>query len=223
MRVYGALMWSLGKVLNTPEVMRVYIGYVLSLCFFSFFLFKSYLLFRLPCHHLPHFICFCLFLLFYPCDSFLSSYCKIFLLCMYNFCQLWNVNPNAQPKMFYLFSVFAMSFKLCLHFSQLYILSSLVLCSSCSSFNDKPINEETASQMFCELFEKEQNDLLMDLVDIPKKACDRRVCGFCSFLLILTCIFGCDFHCFVHEANGYPCLCITCSLNIGICHILGQL
>ncbi|KAG0468362.1 hypothetical protein HPP92_017690 [Vanilla planifolia] len=26
MRVYGALMWSLGKVLNTPEVMRVYIG-----------------------------------------------------------------------------------------------------------------------------------------------------------------------------------------------------
>ena len=106
---------------------------------------------------------------------------------------------------------------------QSYILSSLVLCSSCSSFNDKPINEETASQMFCELFEKEQNDLLMDLVDIPKKACDRRVCGFCSFLLILTCIFVCDFHCFVHEANGYPCLCITCSLNIGICHILGQL
>jgi hypothetical protein len=27
MRVYGALMWSLGKVLKTPEVMRVYIGY----------------------------------------------------------------------------------------------------------------------------------------------------------------------------------------------------
>jgi GTP-binding protein EngB required for normal cell division len=26
MRVYGALMWSLGKVLNTPEVCRVYIG-----------------------------------------------------------------------------------------------------------------------------------------------------------------------------------------------------
>ncbi|CAI5480001.1 unnamed protein product [Closterium sp. Yama58-4] len=26
MRVYGALMWSLGKVINTPEVMRVYIG-----------------------------------------------------------------------------------------------------------------------------------------------------------------------------------------------------
>ncbi|XP_031395851.1 EH domain-containing protein 1-like isoform X2 [Punica granatum] len=26
MRVYGALMWSLGKVLNTPEVTRVYIG-----------------------------------------------------------------------------------------------------------------------------------------------------------------------------------------------------
>lgn len=26
MRVYGALMWSLGKVLNTPEVARVYLG-----------------------------------------------------------------------------------------------------------------------------------------------------------------------------------------------------
>lgn len=26
MRVYGALMWSLGKVMNTPEVARVYIG-----------------------------------------------------------------------------------------------------------------------------------------------------------------------------------------------------
>ena len=26
MRVYGALMWSLGKILGTPEVTRVYIG-----------------------------------------------------------------------------------------------------------------------------------------------------------------------------------------------------
>mmetsp|Transcript_17219 Transcript_17219/g.19186 ORF Transcript_17219/g.19186 Transcript_17219/m.19186 type:complete len:196 (-) Transcript_17219:27-614(-) len=26
MRVYGALMWSLGKVMNTPEVCRVYMG-----------------------------------------------------------------------------------------------------------------------------------------------------------------------------------------------------
>jgi hypothetical protein len=26
MRVYGALMWSLGKVFETPEVCRVYIG-----------------------------------------------------------------------------------------------------------------------------------------------------------------------------------------------------
>lgn len=35
MRVYGALMWSLGKVLNTPEVVRVYIGYFLmpAICY----------------------------------------------------------------------------------------------------------------------------------------------------------------------------------------------
>ncbi|KAK6934501.1 Dynamin, N-terminal [Dillenia turbinata] len=69
MRVYGALMWSLGKVLNTPEVMRVYIG----------------------------------------------------------------------------------------------------------SFNDKPVNDSAVGPIGKELFEKEQEDLLADLKDIPKKACDRRV------------------------------------------------
>ncbi|GAB4826525.1 EH domain-containing protein 1 [Ancistrocladus abbreviatus] len=72
MRVYGALMWSLGKVLNTPEVVRVYIG----------------------------------------------------------------------------------------------------------SFNDKPIDEEAIGPMGKDLFEKEQNDLLTDLRDIPKKACDRRINEF---------------------------------------------
>nr|AEV41063.1 putative EH-domain-containing protein 1 [Oryza minuta] len=72
MRVYGALLWSLGKVLNTPEVMRVYIG----------------------------------------------------------------------------------------------------------SFNDKPIRETAAGPLGTELFEKEQDDLLSDLNDIPKKACDRRINEF---------------------------------------------
>lgn len=72
MRVYGALMWSLGKVLNTPEVMRVYIG----------------------------------------------------------------------------------------------------------SFNDKPINERAVGPIGKELFEREQEDLLADLKDIPKKACDRRINEF---------------------------------------------
>ncbi|XP_010433120.1 PREDICTED: EH domain-containing protein 2-like isoform X2 [Camelina sativa] len=72
MRVYGALMWSLGKVLNTPEVVRVYIG----------------------------------------------------------------------------------------------------------SFNDKPINEAAVGPIGKELFEKEQNDLLADLMDIPKKACDRKINEF---------------------------------------------
>ncbi|KAF7140709.1 hypothetical protein RHSIM_Rhsim06G0222800 [Rhododendron simsii] len=72
MRIYGALMWSLGKVLNTPEVMRVYIG----------------------------------------------------------------------------------------------------------SFNDKPVNEVVAGPLGKELFEREQEDLLSDLKDIPKKACDRRINEF---------------------------------------------
>ncbi|KAI3769156.1 hypothetical protein L6452_00256 [Arctium lappa] len=72
MRVYGALMWSLGKVLNTPEVMRVYIG----------------------------------------------------------------------------------------------------------SFNDKPINAADDGPLGAALFEKEQDDLLSDLKDIPKKACDRRINEF---------------------------------------------
>lgn len=72
MRVYGALMWSLGKVINTPEVVRVYIG----------------------------------------------------------------------------------------------------------SFNDKPVNEAAVGPIGKELFEKEQEDLLSDLKDIPKKACDRRINEF---------------------------------------------
>ncbi|XP_077209892.1 EH domain-containing protein 1-like isoform X2 [Tasmannia lanceolata] len=72
MRVYGALMWSLGKVLNTPEVMRVYIG----------------------------------------------------------------------------------------------------------SFNDKAVDEAAVGPIGKELFEREQDDLLSDLKDIPKKACDRRINEF---------------------------------------------
>lgn len=71
MRVYGALMWSLGKVLNAPEAMRVYVG----------------------------------------------------------------------------------------------------------SFNDKPIREDTGS-FGRELFDMEQNDLLTDLKDIPRKSCDRRINEF---------------------------------------------
>ena len=72
MRVYGALMWSLGKVLKTPEVMRVYIG----------------------------------------------------------------------------------------------------------SFSDNPVNDAATGPLGKELFEKEQDDLLSDLKDIPKAACDRRINEF---------------------------------------------
>lgn len=98
MRVYGALMWSLGKVLNTPEVVRVYIGYAtttiaMHVCFVTVF-------------------------------GFINS-CDIFFVA--------------------------------------------------SSFNDKPINATDDGPLGQELFEKEQDDLLSDLKDIPKKACDRRV------------------------------------------------
>lgn len=44
-----------------------------------------------------------------------------------------------------------------------------------SSFNDKPINDNVVGPIGKELFEHEQNDLLADLKDIPRKACDRRV------------------------------------------------
>jgi EH domain-containing protein 1 len=45
----------------------------------------------------------------------------------------------------------------------------------CRSFNDKPIRETAAGPLGTELFEREQEDLMYDLNDIPKKACDRRV------------------------------------------------
>lgn len=48
------------------------------------------------------------------------------------------------------------------------------------SFNDKPVNEAATGPVGKELFEKEQDDLLVDLIDIPKKACDRRVSKACS-------------------------------------------
>ena len=37
------------------------------------------------------------------------------------------------------------------------------------------MNEAATGPVGKELFEKEQDDLLVDLIDIPKKACDRRV------------------------------------------------
>jgi EH domain-containing protein 1 len=44
-----------------------------------------------------------------------------------------------------------------------------------SSFNDKPVNNTVSGLLGNELFEREQEDLLTDLKDIPKKACDRKV------------------------------------------------
>lgn len=47
-----------------------------------------------------------------------------------------------------------------------------------SSFNDKPVNDRANGLLGNELFEREQDDLLSDLKDIPKKACDRKVSLF---------------------------------------------
>ncbi|PHT35388.1 EH domain-containing protein 1 [Capsicum baccatum] len=46
------------------------------------------------------------------------------------------------------------------------------------SFNDKPIDEDLTGPLGKELFEKEQDDLLTDLKNIPKKACARRINEF---------------------------------------------
>nr|ABR16762.1 unknown [Picea sitchensis] len=46
------------------------------------------------------------------------------------------------------------------------------------SFNDKPINDVAIGPIGKDLFEKEQEDLLSDLKDIPRKACDRRINEF---------------------------------------------
>lgn len=58
-----------------------------------------------------------------------------------------------------------------------------------SSFNDKPVNEAAIGPLGRELFEREQDDLLADLKDIPKKACDRRVC-FPIFWMSLLCLLS---------------------------------
>lgn len=55
------------------------------------------------------------------------------------------------------------------------IVAILICLSFVSSFNDKQINEADVDQLGQDLFEKEQDDLLKDLLDIPRKACDRRV------------------------------------------------
>ncbi|XP_020594475.1 EH domain-containing protein 1-like, partial [Phalaenopsis equestris] len=46
------------------------------------------------------------------------------------------------------------------------------------SFNDKPVNEAAVGPIGKDLFEREQDDLLSDLKDVPKKACDRKINEF---------------------------------------------
>jgi EH domain-containing protein 1 len=58
---------------------------------------------------------------------------------------------------------------------------------TCRSFNDKPVKESAVGPIGKELFEKEQDDLLSDLKDIPKKACDRRVCLFTFVFFCKSC------------------------------------
>ena len=45
------------------------------------------------------------------------------------------------------------------------------------------MDEGFVSPLGQDLFEKEQNNLLADLMDIPKKACDRRVWSIISYYL----------------------------------------
>lgn len=70
------------------------------------------------------------------------------------------------------------------------IYAKLLLFLFHSSFNDKPVNEDFVGPIGRELFEKEQDDLLMDLINIPKKACDRRVCHPFIFYLLTVCFIG---------------------------------
>lgn len=49
------------------------------------------------------------------------------------------------------------------------------------------MNEEAVGPMGRKLFEMEQGDLLSDLVDIPKKACDRRVRLYSVFFFFGGC------------------------------------
>ena len=57
-----------------------------------------------------------------------------------------------------------------------------------SSFNDKPVNEAAVGPIGKELFEKEQEDLLSDLTDVPKKACDRRVSSIFTSASVMICM-----------------------------------
>lgn len=54
------------------------------------------------------------------------------------------------------------------------------------------MNEAATGPIGKELFEKEQEDLLSDLKDVPKKACDRRV----SECFMLLCMPLCSYRIF---------------------------
>lgn len=47
------------------------------------------------------------------------------------------------------------------------------------SFNDKPVNEAVIGPVGKELFEKEQDDLLLDLIDIPKNVV---IAGYAKYI-----------------------------------------
>jgi hypothetical protein len=59
----------------------------------------------------------------------------------------------------------------------------------CRSFNDKSVNDSAVGPIGKDLFEREQDDLLCDLKDIPKKACDSRV-SWISFVRIFSIFCG---------------------------------
>ena len=48
------------------------------------------------------------------------------------------------------------------------------------------MHDSISGQLGDELFQKEQDDLLSDLKDIPKKACDRKVSIIYTFYYLLS-------------------------------------